>query len=216
MTDEKPATSRVAMEWPIELKEAVREAAGPRGLTDFAIEAVRAKLGTYDVHKENSEELNEVRFLAQRLADVIALGGDYEDPAETLRLLELPAWIDTTGWPDKLKAVVKDEDEWDGDDYMPERTELDEYEFVPSERRPVEDVELPAVGDPGTIRSEPPVAPKGDLLERLRTKAQEKGVDLSGVDLKPASEIERPDAIPASDTCPNCGSELVAGECWEC
>jgi len=195
-------TARVAMEWPVDLKDQVREKVGPRGLTDFTIDAVRAKLATHTAHQAAVEELEEVKFLAQQLADAIALGGDYEDTAETLRLFDLPSWIETTGWSDELVAIVRDED-----DYRPAH---------PPDRgpiRPVEDHELPAVGDPGTVRSAPPVAPKGDLLERVRNKAREKGVDLSGVDLRPATEIEAP---PATNACPNCGSELVAGECWEC
>ena len=55
---------------------------------------------------------------------------------------------------------------------------------------------------------------------------------VGGITLKPASEVSQPveksaerpvEKIPESDvlvqevdTCPNCGSELVAGECWEC
>lgn len=292
--DEKEPTTRVAMLWPVELKDAVREEVGPRGLTDFTLEAVRAKLGVHDAHKEDSKELNEVRFLAQRLADAIALGGDYEDRAETLRLMELPAWIRTDGWASDLAAIVQPEDStpepvvepdlpsladidemnepevmetkpcpyWHQDQQceLPSRHEGAHHAGELTWGEPAPD--LPAVGDPGTIVSEPPSAPKGDLAERVRQKALEKGVDLSGIDLKPASKVEtppvrgahaqleehnhafevveggrrcacgtmiddttkpptltevEPEVAPSNpNACPNCGGELVSGECWEC
>lgn len=44
--DETNRTARIAMMWTPTLKEAVRDAAGPGGMTDFVIEAVEAKLAT--------------------------------------------------------------------------------------------------------------------------------------------------------------------------
>jgi hypothetical protein len=226
--------TRVSMIWPQSLKEKVRDRVGSRGLTDFTISAVEAKLGIHDTHQADSRELNEVKDFAQRLADALAMGGDYEDRASTLRLLEPPAWLQTIGWPDDLAAVVKPEDSTpepvDEPDEEPE--DVPEQDSQHKSERPVEDVELPAVGDPDTIRSS---APRGvttvDLLERIQAKAAEKGVDLSGIDLKAASSIEAPaepePAEPAepepaeksavdADACPNCGAQLVNGECWEC
>lgn len=231
------------MLWPDSLKAQVRDRVGGRGLTDFTVAAVESKLGKRDSHEASSKELNEVKDLAQRLADALALGGDYEDRASALRYLELPAWIQTVGWPDELTTVVAAEEpapepvEPEGDQHKAER--------------PVEDVELPAVGDPGTVRSAEPEPDKGgDWVDQVRRKAAEKGVDLSGVDLKPASVIERPEPTPEPtepdpqpevevegevepevveaepaptakpianpNTCPECGTELVGGECWEC
>lgn len=228
-------TSRVSMLWPESLKEKVRDRVGSRGLTVFTIEAVEAKLGIHDSHKADAKELNEVKDLAQRLADALAMGGDYEDRASALRLLELPAWIQTVGWPDQLAAIVKPEDSTP-EPVEPEpepivATSPEEAESSDSNDNIVESSELPAVGDPGTVRSTPPGESKAsDLLERIRGKATEKGVDLSGVELKPASSIEnesQPEASPRQeepvatpvanpDVCPKCGTELVNGECWEC
>lgn len=230
-------TSRVSMVWPDSLKAKVRDRVGGRGLTDFVVEAVEAKLGKRDGHDPSSREMNEVRDLAQRLADALALGGDYEDRASALRYLQLPAWIQTIGWPEELTTVVAAEEP------EPEPVEPVVEDIQHKAERPVEDVELPAIGDPGTVRSAEPEPSKGDdWVEKVRSKAAEKGVDLSGVDLKPASVIEKPEPTPEPEpepepevevqvapepepmataianpnTCPECGTELVAGECWEC
>lgn len=171
MTEEK--TSRVAMLWPEDLKERVRQRAGKRGLTAFTIEAVKAKLNGRD------------------------------------------------------QADTQDDEDQRPDDEEQGSPEP-EPESGPEPEPPEPEPDLPAVGDPGTIRSEERKV--GNLLDRVRGKAMEKGVDLSGVDLKPASTIElpadppaelepdaqTPEAIPTSDVCPKCGSELIGGECWEC
>jgi len=276
------------MLWPESLKEQVRERVGGRGLTRFTLEAVQAKLNTHDVHQADSKELNQVKDLAQRLADAIAMGGDYEDPEETLRYIDLPSWIQTVGWPDSTARVVSPEDSTselvDQESDEPEPPEPPDHPFDPSHTGMVCEhlvfrdgggdqcglppeahtsgvydadgyvkPELPAVGDPDTIRSTPPkAAVAGSLLERIQAKAAEKGVDLSGVDLKPASTVRQltkeerdeklaritgsgeltvipaenlePDPEPPApvesianpDACPECGSELVGGECWEC
>lgn len=44
-------TSRVAMVWPTELKERVRQVAGARGITDFTITAVEASLKAQGLDK---------------------------------------------------------------------------------------------------------------------------------------------------------------------
>jgi hypothetical protein len=232
MTDK----TRISMLWPETLKEKVRERVGSRGLTDFTIGAVEAKLGIHDAHRADSRELNEVKDLAQRLADALALGGDYEDRVSAMRLLELPAWVQTIGWPDDLAAVVHVEDS------EPEpivSTSPPEPDQSDSEDKIVESSDLPAIGDPDTIRSAPRGVRTTDLLERIQAKAAEKGVDLSGIELKAASSIEAPEPevpevpevpqVPQvpdvaetpepaadSDVCPECGSEMVSGECWEC
>lgn len=263
-------TDRVTMLWPVELKEAVREEVGPRGLTTFTVAAVRAKLGTHDSHKEDSKELNEVRFLVQRLADSIALGGDYEDRESTLREIDLPPWVDTTGWPEHLARAINPEEstpepvpgseagikgmmnhlgmtqEGDGTKVIIDDREVEQTYFqadhpfepsytgmvceamvmrdgggdqcgLPAEAHAKADEEdedlhrpmaftgrpksgkspMPAspaiveqfagVGD--IVLSEPPKTSGASLMDRVRAKAQEKGVDLSGVDLKPASDV---------------------------
>jgi hypothetical protein len=215
------------MNWPVELKEAVRERVGGRGLTPFVISAVEAKLGTHDEHKADSKELNEVKFLAQRLADTIAMRSDYEDPESTLRELDLPPWVDTTGWPEELARAINPEESTPEpvapyvdtrDDITEQMDDLAEQEAMAYEREYAQATEAripddfqsvgmigddggvfskgegdrPGVGD--VILSEPPkTSHSNDLFTRLTEKAAEKGVDISGVDLKPASSIERPE-----------------------
>lgn len=309
-TDDK---ARVTMLWPEDLKEAVRERVGSRGLTEFAIEAVRAKLGTHDAHKADSKELNEVKFLAQSLADTIAMATDYEDPASQLRVLDLPDWISTEGWPEHLQDVVPvedstpepawvAEDEEDGQDdedlHRPmfmagAATQAPGSENAPGgaleEEAPVEQ---PPNSEPGLAADLPHDTQSNDLLAKIRDKAAAMGItsdEFSIAGLKPASQVAAPRAVeipddalaegprdpeafvaepqrprqleetvaespteplpelpesayapdavelppaepatepapslevPAegatSDACPKCGSELVAGECWEC
>lgn len=268
--EEEKATARVTMLWPPELKAAVRERVGSRGLTEFVIEATKAKLGTHDAHKADSKELSEVKYLAQQLADSIAMGSDYADPLTTLQEIGLPDWIQTDGWTDELSNLVKPEDS------TPEKVtiELVEHEFLPShtgmvcermimrdghgedcglpadvhpkvlaeEGSPLKNLtdhfgvtqpgdgakivaepsakakrareilldkptaaealqeikDLPKVGDPETIVSELPHDRQAgdDLLARIQAKAAEKGVDISGIDLKPASSVQR---VPSAD-----------------
>lgn len=264
-------TTRVAMMWPVEVKEAVREHVGGRGLTQFVIEAVKSKLDTRPDQMATRKELNETRDLAQRMVDAIVRFGPEEDTLSVIQELELPVWIDTTGWPQEyVAAVARDE---------PIAEVVNEPEPEP-EPEPVaepddEDLHRPMF----MTRPRPPeverevTTPEGvssSFLERVRAKAAEKGVEIDPSVLKPASQVavpekpaqptrhnhafERVDGVlccncgawlddsttpetlreadwepevtpepepvaevaTVSDACPKCGSELVAGECWEC
>lgn len=107
--EDKP-NERVTMEWPKELKAQVRDKVGPRGLTEFTIEAVNIHLsGTNERIKEQELELNSTKHLVQLLADRLAMGGDPVDRLSSMMEIDLPAWIDTTGWPNEYAKLVKPE-----------------------------------------------------------------------------------------------------------
>lgn len=219
-------TDRVTMLWPSALKEKVRDRAGHRGLTSFTVEAVVNHLMVADRQKQLEKELSETKYLAQLLADRIAMGGDYQDRHEALMEVDLPHWIDTQGWPDEYAELVK-----------PELVEVAEPVtpvpatptpvFQSADSRPVPEPPLPH--DAG--------GESDDLFAKIRAKAAEKGVDIDGMGLKRASDIpaqpepELPtealpklargvraptQVAPPLDACPKCGEELVAGECWTC
>lgn len=105
--EEKP-NERVTMEWPKELKAKVRDKVGPRGLTEFVVEAVGIHLaGTNERIKEQELELNSTKHLVQLLADRLAMGGDPVDRLSSMMEVELPSWVDTTGWPNEYAKLVK-------------------------------------------------------------------------------------------------------------
>lgn len=245
---EKEETERTTMLWPVDVKEAVRERVGPRGLTDFTVAAVREKLGqpVPDAELAESKELGDARFLVQRLADCIAMSGEYEDRESVLREIDLPPWVQTIGWPENLARAINPiepvgqvvetdtrpdipADNSEPDIESPQVSgpaevdtavgnSVDEQPLIDHEyeagysgfacvrmvfkngagedcgmpaaahRQP----EAPGVGD-NVIAEPPKVSHSNDLFKRLQAKAAEKGVDISGVDLKPASEIERPE-----------------------
>lgn len=106
-TATEPETERTTMVWPKALKDAVREKVGPRGLTDFAIAAVERHLVDADPIAASSEEVGELRHLCQLLADRLAMGGDDEARREALMELDLQDWLDTTGWPHEMAALVR-------------------------------------------------------------------------------------------------------------
>lgn len=152
--------SRVTMLWPSDLKNAVRGKVGARGLTDFTIEAVRAKL-----EEESGSTHEPISSSSSTLAG---------------------------------------------------RTSDQRPPIAP----PLNPEDGPIIGDPRTILSAEPLrSSTSDLLEKLRSKAAEKGVDLSGLDLQAASDISIPSHKEMSvktDACPSCGVAMVNGECWDC
>lgn len=179
---------------------------------------MEARLAGHDARVAGGAELEDVRFLAQQLADLAVRGGERAERFESLQELELPQWIDVTGWPEDMAALVPAPDE-------PEPAPEPEPEPEPEPSEPV----APAPPASTTPTPADPEGPAGDLLARIRDKAAEKGVDLTGLDLKPASTIAVAEKAPepteppledstagGSDDCPNCGAPLVAGECWEC
>jgi len=103
---EEVETERVNMNWPTGLKERVRELVGTRGLTGFVVEAVETRLSGEDRVKSLEKEVDELRYLAQLLADRYVMGGDHEDREAFLMELELPTWLRTDGWPTNLARQV--------------------------------------------------------------------------------------------------------------
>lgn len=217
MSDDK---SRVTMLWPTNLKDQVREKVGARGLTDFAVEAVGQHLTKADRQGDLQKEVNELKNLAQLLADRVAMGGDYQDRRAALMEVELPPWIDTQGWPDDLAELVRPElltleepvpaPVVEPVEPEPEKattsTQDDEDEDLhrpmfmtgrPKEKAPEEPVEPVAPVEPRPL---PHDAGGDDLLARVRAKALEKGVDLGDMPMKKASEIEPPARVDAPDT----------------
>lgn len=107
---EEETTERVTMVWPKTLKKQVRDKVGPRGLTEFALDAVAIHLqGGAETVKSLEIELNSTKHLVQLLADRIAMGGDSVERLSAMMELELPHWLDTTGWPNEYAKLVKPE-----------------------------------------------------------------------------------------------------------
>lgn len=226
-------TTRVNMIWPKELKERVNEANGPRGLTEFTLEAVDMHLkGGADELQRLEKELNQTKHLTQLLADRIVMGGSNVDRLEAFMELELPAWLDTSGWPSEMAkrvpvepeveippAVIDTPGPVDVEESMDTPTDwINDPETTPEEK--VEKFE--------ELKPEPTTGPSGEELPDDFFEKKMGGTDLfakvmakTGGDplmneLKPASEIPKPEAKPQVDLCPTCGEELVMGECWTC
>jgi hypothetical protein len=217
------------MVWPKSLKERVRDQVGSRGLTEFVLEAVEAHLdeGARAAIQQAGKEVNQLKWLVQQLADRVAMGGDSDKRLSGLMELELPEWIETKGWPRDMAQRVR-----------PEPVQL---EPAPDPDKVVvaEKVERPKPVEPAP---EPKKVSADDLLSKVMAKAQQKGVALADIGLKPASEIERPKFerpsttedspidVPMPSTpvaqemttdspaekCPTCDQELIDGECWTC
>lgn len=242
-------TERVSMVWPKVLKDAVREAAGDRGITEFSILAVEERLvalqdGTGAIRQQLSKENNQLHWLIQQLADRVAMGGSLEDRLQNLMELDLPDWIETAGWPKAMAEQVK----------PAPFEEIVKQEECATHPRSFHDVgaQCPEClrekrADP-TVPVAPPApkvetpedlpeglkSPVDSMLAKVMAMANEKGVDLGDIGLKRASDIPAPDPIsePTPEVvvpvelevievfgepkCPECGEELVEGECWTC
>lgn len=169
-TTTEPETERTTMVWPKTLKDAVRAKVGPRGLTDFAIAAVERHLVDADPIAASSEEVGELRHLCQLLADRLAMGGDDEARREALMELDLQDWLDTTGWPHEMAALVRP---------------------APLEPPAAENSE---VQTPVQIAEEAPAAAEGerdDLFARI-AKRTGQPIDPGFKDLQRASDLEVP------------------------
>lgn len=242
---EEVEADRVSMQWPKPLKAEVRERVGARGLTEFVLDAVRLHLdGGAQRAQTDAQEINELKWLVQQLADRVAIGGDADVRKSGLMELELPAWIDTSGWPADMAALVKVPVASPVSD-EPERQECPQHAKTfhvvggecpkcREERRaqereaeegpaPVAPLDLPHDTQGGSTA----------LLDKVLAKAREKGVELADIGLKPASTIQPPldkqaeEAIEVMEevaevatakpqVCSKCGDELVDGECWTC
>jgi hypothetical protein len=200
-------TQRVTMLWPSELKEQVRDKAGQRGMTVFTVEAVRARLTVTDDLEQAKKELAKTQYLAQLLADRVAMGGDAQDRREAMMEVELPSWIQTDGWPKEIADLVKPEP-------APEPVKP-VVTIVPPKEAPVAKPEPDERPEPAVETPvETPALPhgghsaKGDLMERVRAKQKELGL-VSDEDMreslglmKPASELKKPVPKPAIPTEP--------------
>lgn len=223
------ATERVSMIWPSELKQQVRDKAGKRGITDYLIEAAQIHMGVSGGMAAQEQEINELRHLIQLLADRLAMGGGEQERREAFMEVELPAWIDTTGWPSTFASLVKPEPVVQVEPEVPQTVEVvavvpPKQEAAPRAAAPKAKAapEVPEV-QPDPIQT-PVQASGSDLLERIRAKAMEKGVDISDAQLRPASTVSKPEPkqpspepeLPELPRCARCGQELVDGECWTC
>jgi hypothetical protein len=229
-------TARVNMIWPKDLKDRVTDKNGPRGLTEFTLEAVEVALqGGADELKRLEKELNETKHLAQLLADRIVMGGSSVDRLEAFMELELPTWLDTSGWPSEMAkrvptelpelppAVVDEPGPVDAEEAFVEPEEPTDWINDP-ETTPEEKIEKFEELEP-QVTTGPPSGDElpddffekkvgaGDLFARVMEKT---GNDPLMNSLKPASEIPQPEPKVEKDVCPTCGDELVSGECWTC
>ncbi len=202
-------TQRVTMLWPSELKEQVRDKAGQRGMTDFTVEAVRARLTVTDDLEQAKKELAKTQYLAQLLADRVAMGGDEQDRREAMMEVELPSWIQTDGWPKEIADLVKPEPA--PEPVKPVVTIVPPKEAPVAKPEPDEPAPEPAVETPVETPAALPHdghSAKDDLMERVRAKQKELGL-VSDEDMreslglmKPASELKKPVPKPAIPTEP--------------
>ena len=197
MAEEKH--ERVNMNWPPGLKDRIREHAGARGVTEFVVTACEVRLVDEDRVKTLEKEVDELRYLAQLLADRYVMGGDHEDREAFLMEVDLPSWMSTDGWPANLaKQVIREHVP------LPPTPE----ERIPSPPPPVvgqgeptpEPDPGPEVEDDDLHRPMALTKPKEPLFEeggsslfsRVAEVAARKGIDMSGAGLVPASQIQAP------------------------
>ncbi len=252
MSEEKK-TGRVSMEWPAELKEQLRALVGSRGLTDFTIQAVKTRLADRPETQDLNKELNETRWLVQRLADTIVRSGDDDDPVSRLQEVELPAWVDTTGWPEAFVRAVRIEDptpesvekpfhEERADRGLPpvdaptcpkhpevaiapggfcgkcgSKADTEADKNSPETESPQvtggaaadtegdtdEDLHRPMFMTGDKTPDLPHDQQGGSLLDRVKAKAMEKGIDINGANLKPASSLTKEEIASAYDVPPD-------------
>ena len=81
--------TRVSMNWPNDLKAAVRDRVGSRGLTTFVLAAVREKLGA----SSTEQATEDLKPLVERLFRVVASLGSHEAAREVLEDPSLPSWL---------------------------------------------------------------------------------------------------------------------------
>lgn len=226
---------RVNMQWPAGLKEVVRKRVGPRGLTEFVVDAVQIHL-TQDGYAGVAEDLRLARQLAQRLANTLVTMNDPTARMSFLMNVEFPEWIDTSQWPPELvrrlnesgdqEAVPEPDPEPIVEKPVPvdpaaEVPQLAQIHEVRLER--VEDpdpTEAPAEKEPESGKPDPLIQPldlphdanSDDLFSRLKG---------SGA-LKSASEIPKPapkapaaeEPVPGPESGP--ASEVATGTCPIC
>lgn len=196
-------TERVAMQWPKTLKEQVREVAGPRGLTEFTINAVEKAL--LEVSKAEVEEkkdaVDKAREAATQLGEAVTEAVQTavqteEAPADAV--VSEPADTESAEEPAPEEppvappvTIVKPSDRSSLFERIQEATggEIDPTSVL----RPASEIPVPEKKAEPEPEPEPvPVAPP-----------------------LPVVDVETPTA-PVADICPTCQEPLVDGECWEC
>ena len=180
-------TCRVTMIWPQDLHAQVRARVHSRGLTAWVLDAVRARL--------NETPDADMRELVQRMANSIALGGDYEDREMAIHMLDLPDWVDRSEWPwvKGARQLVSSES---GSDAWPDSThDADEVDKeADGGESPAPDLDAP--------EPEPELEPDPQ----------------PDVETQPATERAEEPQEPemALSSCPTCNMPLIDGECWTC
>lgn len=210
MPDEN--VERVNMNWPNGLKDRVKAYAGARGLTEFTVTAVEVRLVDENRVQALESEVSELRYLVQLLADRYVMGGDHENREAFLMELTLPTWLSTEGWPENLARQVPREHvplpaaepvteervpslppapvgQPTSEPDVPDNLEVAQEEMVEATAPQDEDLHKPMFMTGGEAEG---AAPAGDMFERLRAKAAEKGIDVSGAGLVPASKVKAP------------------------
>lgn len=218
---EEVPTESTNMRWPIALKEAVKAKAGARGLTEFTLGAVEQRLLSEDRVRDLEKEVGQLRYLSQLLADRVAMGGDHEDRNHLLMEVELPSWMKTDGWPKDMKGLVpivppRVTKVYSDEELSKPMTAVGAEAVAPGQ--PASQVELGGSAEPEVhvstdvrdyaddrvieeVVEQTPFAEAvfkeagDDLFSRIQQKAAEKGLDISGAGLVPASQIPKPDPV---------------------
>lgn len=212
MPEADDKTERVTMLWPKDLKEKVRDKVGVRGLTKFAVEAVQREYDrVYVAHpkEQPAEQPDPVRLpntgvaegATEELAPATPLPGD---PVAEDDLVVSPP-------PAPEPKLVDMNDDFD--EHAPMYTQAKKKTDVAA------GTHQPAVQEVKKERA------NNDLFERL----QKEGKNL-GIDLKPASEVLKPNPKPdepeaptsrppvGMETCPFHPDMALRGDkkCYKC
>lgn len=193
--------ARIAMKWPEALKDMVRDVAGPRGLTEFTIEAVCEKLESVAT-AEAAAPAPEVE-----MAEDGSASQNIEAP-EDLGTQTREQLVEAALDPELIQAEKEQREK--------ESAELQTFDADPEA---MDFLEKKAMAKDGN---------RDDLFARIMAKTGGALDDVPG--LKLASDIEKPAPKPvepepapqveapaaSTEVCPNCGDLLVEGECWSC
>ena len=207
--NDKEGFTRVSMLLPTPLKDKARAIGGERGMTRVVINALTYYLNTNPVAVGEGVELEKDyernRYFAQELMDLIAISETHEEIMDGFSEIEVPLWITTDGWSNRVSSRVKWAPEapkkakdWIEDPDITPEDKVARFEALgPETLGPdpeVEDgVEIPEpVVTPKSEVFKAAAAGSSDLLERIKAKAAEKGVDVDAANLVPASQIAQP------------------------
>jgi len=202
---------RVAMEWPKEVKETVREKVGPRGLTEFVLDAVHDRLNGSAL--DSKEEIREARDVAQKLADLVM--SDSVDKSLTLTSMHRPRWLDTNSWPVPEVEPEPEPVAPEPDPVLPEKPTTEDRlghqpdDFFKKVMRAgkLNDGEIDYVRDH--------LKPASDLEAQEAIEVMDEVVAI-GEEAQLALDPVAVFGKHAEDLCPSCGEPRVDGECWTC